>query len=398
MAGIVLDGVTKVFGEDVIAVNDVSLEIGDGEFMVLVGPSGCGKSTILRIIAGLEDVTAGEVYIDGRQVTDFPPKDRDIAMVFQNYALYPHMSVRQNLGFGLRLRHEKKDEVQRRVAEAAAILGLEPLLERKPAELSGGQRQRVAMGRAMVREPRAFLMDEPLSNLDAKLRVQMRASLAALHDRLKTTTVFVTHDQVEAMTLGERVAVLRDGVLQQIDTPQSLYKHPTNLFVAAFIGSPPMNLVEARIDGETVSFAGYTIPVPVDPMLRRFDGRSVILGIRPSDLEDTAVWSNAALPSIEVRADVTEELGSEVNVLFTVDAPPIETEETRAAADTADDDEAYAFMSDGRRAVFCARVDARTSARQGSSLRLSLDPSRFHYFDPETGLALDSLAQAGASV
>jgi multiple sugar transport system ATP-binding protein len=398
MAGIVLDGVTKVFGEDVIAVNNVSLEIGDGEFMVLVGPSGCGKSTILRIVAGLEDVTAGEVYIDGRQVTDFPPKDRDIAMVFQNYALYPHMSVRQNLGFGLRLRHEKKEEVQRRVAEAAVILGLEPLLDRKPAELSGGQRQRVAMGRAMVREPRAFLMDEPLSNLDAKLRVQMRASLAALHDRLKTTTVYVTHDQVEAMTLGERVAVLRDGLLQQVDTPQSLYNRPTNLFVAAFIGSPPMNLVEARVDGETVSFAGYTIPVPADPVLRRFDGRTVILGIRPSDLEDTAVWSNDNRPSIEVRADVTEELGSEVNVLFTVDAPPIETEETRAAADTAGDDEAFAFISDGRRAVFCARVDARTSARPGSSLRLSLDPSRFHYFDPETGLTLDALAQTGASV
>jgi multiple sugar transport system ATP-binding protein len=398
MAGIVLDGVTKVFGEDVIAVNDVSLEIGDGEFMVLVGPSGCGKSTILRIVAGLEDVTAGEVYIDGRQVTDFPPKDRDIAMVFQNYALYPHMSVRQNLGFGLRLRHEKKDEVQRRVAEAAAILGLEPLLDRKPAELSGGQRQRVAMGRAMVREPRAFLMDEPLSNLDAKLRVQMRASLAALHDRLKTTTVYVTHDQVEAMTLGERVAVLRDGVLQQVDTPQTLYNRPTNLFVAAFIGSPPMNLVEARVAGETVSFAGHTIQVPPDQALGRFDGRSVILGIRPSDLEDTAVWSNDNLPSIEVRADVTEELGSEVNVLFTVDAPPIETEETRAAADTAGDEEAFAFISDGRRAVFCARVDARTSARPGSSLRLSLDPSRFHYFDPETGLALDALSQAGASV
>jgi multiple sugar transport system ATP-binding protein len=398
MAGIVLDGVSKVFGDDVIAVNDVSLEIGDGEFMVLVGPSGCGKSTILRIVAGLEDVTAGEVYIDGRQVTDLPPKDRDIAMVFQNYALYPHMSVRQNLAFGLRLRHEKKDEVQRRVAEAAAILGLERLLERKPAELSGGQRQRVAMGRAMVREPRAFLMDEPLSNLDAKLRVQMRASLAALHDRLKTTTVYVTHDQVEAMTLGERVAVLRDGVLQQVDTPQHLYNRPANLFVAAFIGSPPMNLVEAQVSGETVAFAGYSIPIPADPALRRFDGRSVILGIRPSDFEDTAVWSNADLPSIEVHADVTEDLGSEVNVLFAVDAPPIETEETRAAADTAADDEAFALISDGRRAVFCARIDARTRVRTGSTLRLSLDPSRFYYFDPGTGLAVDAFAQADATV
>jgi multiple sugar transport system ATP-binding protein len=396
MAGIVLEGVTKVFGDDVVAVNDVSLEIGDGEFMVLVGPSGCGKSTILRILAGLEDVTAGEVYIGGTQVTDLPPKDRDIAMVFQNYALYPHMTVKQNLGFGLKLRHEKKDEVQRRVTEAAGILGLDPLLDRKPAELSGGQRQRVAMGRAMVREPRAFLMDEPLSNLDAKLRVQMRASLAALHDRLKTTTVYVTHDQVEAMTLGQRVAVLRDGVLQQVDTPQTLYNQPSNLFVAAFIGSPPMNLVEARVDGDKVSFAGFTIPVPGDPALARFDGRSVILGIRPSDLEDTEVWSNAALPQIEVRVDVTEELGSEVNVLFTVDAPPIETEETRAAADTAEPDEAFAFISDGRRAVFCARVDARTSARPGSSIRLSVDPKRFHYFDPETGLAVETFAQVAS--
>jgi multiple sugar transport system ATP-binding protein len=396
MAGIVLDSVSKVFGDDVIAVNDVSLEIGEGEFMVLVGPSGCGKSTILRIIAGLEDVTAGEVYIDGLQVTDFAPKERDIAMVFQNYALYPHMSVRQNLGFGLRLRHERKEEVARRVGEAAAILGLEPLLERKPAELSGGQRQRVAMGRAMVREPRAFLMDEPLSNLDAKLRVQMRASLAALHDRLKTTTVYVTHDQVEAMTLGERVAVLRDGVLQQVDTPQHLYNRPANLFVAAFIGSPPMNLVEARVDADKVSFAGFAIPIPADPAVRRFDGRSVILGIRPSDLEDTAVWSNEQLPSIEVRADVIEELGSEVNVLFGVDAPPIETEETKAAADTADDDEAFALMSDGRRAIFCARVDARTRAQPGSEIKLSVDPSRFHYFDPETGLALEALAHADA--
>jgi multiple sugar transport system ATP-binding protein len=252
------------------------------------------------------------------------------------------------------------------------------------------------MGRAMVREPRAFLMDEPLSNLDAKLRVQMRASLAALHDRLKTTTVYVTHDQVEAMTLGQRVAVLRDGVLQQVDTPQTLYNQPSNLFVAAFIGSPPMNLVEARVDGDKVSFAGFTIPVPGDPALARFDGRSVILGIRPSDLEDTEVWSNAALPQIEVRVDVTEELGSEVNVLFAVDAPPIETEETRAAADTAEPDEAFAFISDGRRAVFCARVDARTSARPGSSIRLSVDPKRFHYFDPETGLAVETFAQVGA--
>ncbi len=386
MAGIVLEGVSKVFG-NVVAVSDASLEVGDGEFMVLVGPSGCGKSTILRIIAGLEDVTVGEVYIDGRQVTDLPPKDRDIAMVFQNYALYPHMTVLQNLGFGLRLRREKKDEIHRRVMDTARILGLDRLLDRKPAQLSGGQRQRVAMGRAMVREPRAFLMDEPLSNLDAKLRVQMRGSLAQLHERLKTTTVYVTHDQVEAMTLGERVAVLRDGVLQQVDTPQNLYQHPGNLFVAAFIGSPPMNLVEARVEAARLTFGGFTIPIPPTPGLGPFEGRSVILGIRPSDFEDVAVWADASLPSIEARVDVAEELGSEINLLFTVDAPPIETEETRAAADTAGD-ETIPLMSDGRRAVFCARVDARTRARAGSTIRLSCDPARFHYFDPATGLVV----------
>src|SRR4029079_15858059 len=249
-------------GDDVIAVNNVSLEIGDGEFMGLVGPSGCGKSTILRILAGLEEVTAGEVIIGDTQVTDLPPKERDIAMVFQNYALYPHMTVEQNLGFGLRLRKTPKVELKRRVEDVATILGLDPLMQRKPGELSGGQRQRVAMGRAMVREPRAFLMDEPLSNLDAKLRVQMRAELARLRDRLKTTTVYVTHDQVEAMTLGDRVAVMRDGVLQQCDTPQNLFNFPVNLFVAAFIGSPAMNLVEAKVNGGKVEFAGFSLPAP----------------------------------------------------------------------------------------------------------------------------------------
>jgi multiple sugar transport system ATP-binding protein len=253
MARIALEGITKVYGSDVVAVDDVSFEIHDGEFMVLVGPSGCGKSTILRILAGLEEVTAGELYIGDKQVTDLPPKDRDIAMVFQNYALYPHMSVAENIGFGLKLRHTAKDERTRRVQDVAKILGLDTLMERKPGELSGGQRQRVAMGRAMVREPQAFLMDEPLSNLDAKLRVQMRAQFAKLHERLKTTTVYVTHDQVEAMTLGQRVAVLRDGLLQQIDTPQALYAHPANLFVAAFIGSPPMNLAAAEISRGTRS-------------------------------------------------------------------------------------------------------------------------------------------------
>jgi multiple sugar transport system ATP-binding protein len=392
MAKIVLEHVVKVFGNEVIAVNDVSLEIGDGEFMVLVGPSGCGKSTILRILAGLEEVTAGEVYVGDRAVTDLPPKDRDVAMVFQNYALYPHMTVRQNLGFGLKLRRTPKEELATRVDDVAKILGLEPLMERKPAALSGGQRQRVAMGRAMVREPVAFLMDEPLSNLDAKLRVQMRAQLALLHDRLETTTVYVTHDQVEAMTLGERVAVLRDGLLQQVDSPQNLYNHPANLFVAAFIGSPPMNLVEAKVAGKNLSFAGFELPLAETRDLAPYDGRTVILGIRPSDLEDREVWRNDELPTIDVRADVTEELGSEVNVIFSIDAPPVETEETLAAA--SDEGEDLLRLED--RAQFCARVDPRSHARPGAEVTLSVDPGRFHFFDPETGAAIEARQAVGA--
>jgi multiple sugar transport system ATP-binding protein len=390
MANIVLDGVTKVFGDDVIAVNNVSLEIPDGEFMVLVGPSGCGKSTILRILAGLEDVTAGELFIDGKQVTDLPPKDRDIAMVFQNYALYPHMTVAQNLGFGLRLRKTPKDEYERRVGDVATILGLDPLLQRKPAELSGGQRQRVAMGRAMVREPVAFLMDEPLSNLDAKLRVQMRAELARVHERLRTTTVYVTHDQVEATTLGQRVAVLRDGVLQQVDTPQRLYEHPENLFVAAFIGSPPMNLVEAEVRGRSLAFAGFELTLDDATDLSAFEGGRIILGIRPSDLEDTAVWRGQELPTIEIRADVTEELGSEVHVIFAIDAPPVATEELRAATADEAGEEAIILADEEPRCVFVARVDARTKAAPGELVTLSVDASRFHFFDPATGRAVET--------
>ena len=386
MARIVLDGVTKVFGNDVVAVDDVSLEIGDGEFMVLVGPSGCGKSTILRILAGLEEVTAGEVYIDDAQVTDLPPKARDIAMVFQNYALYPHMTVEENLGFGLKLRKVAKDERAKRVRDVAQVLGLDTLMSRRPAELSGGQRQRVAMGRAMVREPVAFLMDEPLSNLDAKLRVQMRTHFSKLHERLGTTTVFVTHDQVEAMTLGQRVAVLRDGVLQQVDTPQRLYAEPVNLYVAAFIGSPPMNLVGATVGDGMVRFAGFEIPLPGDTGMD-LDGRDVVLGIRPADLEDAAVWTGSDLPTITVRADVTEDLGSEVNVLFAIDAAPVETDETLAANETEEDHSEFALV-DERRAIFCARVDPRTSCGPGSPVRLAVDPRRFHFFDPQTGLAI----------
>src|SRR5437588_6682233 len=290
VAGIVLEGVSKVFAGDVVAVDDVSLEIQGGEFLVLVGPSGCGKSTLLRMIAGLEEVTDGTISIGGRDVTDLPPRSRDIAMVFQSYALYPHMTVRENLGYGLRVRKTPKAEAGRRVEQVAELLGLAELLDRRPAALSGGQRQRVAMGRAIVREPEAFLMDEPLSNLDAKLRVSMRAQLASLHARLETTTIYVTHDQVEAMTLGQRVAVMRDGRIQQVDTPQALYTRPQNLFVAAFIGSPAMNLVEADVADDRVAFGGFHIHAPVP----QADGR-LIVGIRPEAFEDAA-FGDPALP------------------------------------------------------------------------------------------------------
>jgi multiple sugar transport system ATP-binding protein len=397
MARIVLDEVTKVFGSDVVAVNGVSLTIGDGEFMVLVGPSGCGKSTILRLLAGLEDVTAGEIYIGEHNVTDLEPKNRDVAMVFQNYALYPHLTVEENIGFGLRLRHTPRGEMRSRVHEAAKVLGLDGYLSRKPAELSGGQRQRVAMGRAMVREPKAFLMDEPLSNLDAKLRVQMRAELGRLHKRLGTTTVYVTHDQVEAMTLGDRVAVLRDGLLQQVDTPQALYRAPDNLFVAAFIGSPPMNLVEATVDRHTISFGGFALPVPESVDLTEHEGRTVVLGIRPPDMEDTEVWRTDTLPTIEVTAEVCEDLGSEVNILFRVDAPAMVTEDAIAAATIEGEDEAVVpLLGDEGQTVFCARVDARTHARPGGRVRLSLDPARFHYFDRDTGVRLGPTVAATA--
>ena len=387
MAKIVLESITKRFGSDVIAVDDVSLSTEDGEFMVLVGPSGCGKSTILRIVAGLEEVTTGEVYIGEQQVTDLPPKDRDIAMVFQNYALYPHMTVEQNLGFGLKLRGVPKTEIKRKVMEAARTLAIKPLMARKPAALSGGQRQRVAMGRAMVREPQAFLMDEPLSNLDAKLRVQMRAELARLRDRLRTTTIYVTHDQVEAMTLGDRVAVLKDGVLQQVATPTELFNHPANLFVAAFIGSPSMNLVEARVANGAVCFGPYSLPLPPGLDLSGRTGGTVVLGIRPSDFEDADVWKSD-LPTIEARVEVTEELGSEVHVLFTVDAPPIITDDTLAAATAVEGEDIIPLIAAEGKSSFTARVDARTAARPGGSVRLSVDPRRFHFFARDTGLAV----------
>jgi multiple sugar transport system ATP-binding protein len=386
-----LDAVTKVYGNGVKAVDDVTLDIGDGEFVVLVGPSGCGKSTLLRVIAGLEDVSDGSVWIGDRDVTEDQPQRRDIAMVFQNYALYPHMTVKQNLAYGLRMRKVPRAERDRRVDEVAKVLGLDGLLSRKPAALSGGQRQRVAMGRAIVREPQAFLMDEPLSNLDAKLRVSMRAELARLHERLGVTTVYVTHDQVEAMTLGQRVAVMRDGVIQQVDTPQRLFRSPENLFVAAFIGSPSMNLVEADVGGGRVRFAGFDIELPEGSHAASLDGR-VILGIRPTDFEHDAT-ADPRLPRIRVKPDVVEELGAETHAIFTIEAPEVTAEAVRAAADAASDDEGRLFASD-QRAVFTAQVDARRQVASGQEAAFAVDHHRFHYFDPKTGLALGSGARA----
>jgi multiple sugar transport system ATP-binding protein len=386
MARIVLQDVTKRFGKDVVAVDRVSMEIGDGEFMVLVGPSGCGKTTLLRIIAGLEEVSDGEVVIGDRIVTDLAPKHRDIAMVFQNYALYPHMTVAQNIAIGLRLRKRPKAEVAEKVGSAARVLGLEPLLDRKPSELSGGQRQRVAMGRAMVREPHAFLMDEPLSNLDAKLRVQMRAELARLRDQLGTTTIYVTHDQVEAMTLGDRVAVMRDGVVQQLDTPQNLYANPVNIFVAAFIGSPSMNLFEATIDNGHVVFGGHRLRVPGG-----LAGQSgpVVVGIRPSDFEDADVWRDETRTVLEVPVSVVEELGAEANVIFTLDARPAsDSADGRTPQEEGGEEAQVPLVADAGTTVCTACVDARTRARAGERARLSVDPARLHFFEHGSGRVL----------
>ncbi|MGW6498204.1 ABC transporter ATP-binding protein [Nonomuraea angiospora] len=398
MASIVLTNVDKVYAGGVKAVNGLNLEIKDGEFMVLVGPSGCGKSTALRMIAGLEDISGGEIAIGEKVVNHLPPKDRDIAMVFQNYALYPHMTVEENLAFGLKLRKMPKPEIQKRVNDAAKMLGLETYLKRKPAALSGGQRQRVAMGRAIVREPQAFLMDEPLSNLDAKLRVSMRASLNQMHERLGVTTVYVTHDQVEAMTLGDRVCVLRDGLLQQVDTPQNLFDKPVNLFVAGFMGSPSMNFATAELvrDGgaAAVSFAGIKLPIPDStftdkPGLDQYVGKKIILGIRPSDFEDAASAGNHAngWATLPVKAEVTEELGSEINVLFLIDAPPVEHKDTVAAADAGDDEEAALPLA-GDKSLWTARVNARSHARPGQNIDLVLDTHNLHFFDPESGLSI----------
>ncbi len=451
MATIVLDQVTKQFADGTTAVRSLDLSIGDGELMVLVGPSGCGKTTALRMVAGLEDITGGTIYIDGQPVNDVEPRDRDIAMVFQSYALYPHLNVRDNMAFSLKYRGTPREEIRRRVAEAARVLELEPLLDRKPRQLSGGQRQRVAMGRAIVRQPRAFLMDEPLSNLDAKLRVQMRAEIARLQRSLGVTTIYVTHDQTEAMTLGRRVAVIRHGELQQVAPPQELYLRPANLFVASFIGSPAMNLLEATIErgdgGPHVCFGPHRLligeqAVRDHPGLEHYLGRKVVFGIRPEHLEDAALARNATPGSvIEVSVELREELGSEVDVHCALGVAPLhpadlgEEEDAvvtaaagmpgaagaadaaelagiasiagaaagaggigreaasaagiaEAAAVTGTAHDGPALAGAALAAMIVARMDPRTTLCEGERARVHVDLTALHFFDPETGATL----------
>ena len=391
MAEIALENLAKVYPDGTPALSDLTLDVQDGELVVFVGPSGCGKTTALRMVAGLEDITSGVVRIGRRVVNRLPPKDRDVAMVFQNYALYPHMSAYDNMAFGLKMRSLPKAEIRRRVADAARVLGLEQVLKKKPRTLSGGQRQRVAMGRAIVREPQAFLMDEPLSNLDAKLRVEMRAEIARIQRDLQATTIYVTHDQVEAMTLGDRVVVLRDGYLQQVGAPKELYERPVNLFVAEFIGSPAMNLVGADIvrDNGTLRavFGANSLSLEARPELGPYAGRRVILGIRPEDLDDASVTGRGESGTIAAVLDIREDLGSEIFVHFGVEAPPVRGEDVEAALG----EEALEATSDQVRrkgSLFTARVSRETHAREGDVLEFAVNASRLHFFDTESGTAI----------
>jgi multiple sugar transport system ATP-binding protein len=400
MAEIVLDKIGKRFPNGFEAVKELSLEIGQAELLVLVGPSGCGKTTALRMIAGLEDISSGDLYIGGQRMNDVLERDRDIAMVFQNYALYPHMTVAQNIAFSLKLQKRPKDEVRRRVQETAKLLGLEELLDRRPKQLSGGQRQRVAMGRAIIREPQAFLMDEPLSNLDAQLRVHMRGEIEALQKRLEVTTVYVTHDQIEAMTMGDRVAVLRAGELQQVGTPTEVYDRPANLFVAGFIGSPPMNLARGTIESTNGSMrlrlGSHAITVPADLAgergLASAGGRPVIVGLRPEDLEgpreDGAVPQDGA--TIEATIDRVEAVGSHLLGFFTVDAPP-PTGDAVAEATGGGLDEVSLITREGT--PFCATFEPRSGLGVGDRVPVSIDTRRLHFFDPDTEAAIGSDAR-----
>jgi multiple sugar transport system ATP-binding protein len=384
MSAIRVENVRKTFPNGFAAVRGIDLTAEDGEFLVLVGPSGCGKTTLLRMIAGLESASSGRIVIGDEDVTNVPPQERDVAMVFQDYALYPHMTVADNLAFGLRLSKIAKAERERRVGRVAMTLGLNELLDRKPGALSGGQRQRVAMGRAIVREPKAFLMDEPLSNLDAMLRVSMRSELARMHGRLNTTTVYVTHDQIEAMTLGHRVAVLREGLLQQLDTPQELYHHPVNVFVAAFIGSPAMNLVEAHVERGVAYVGELLIPLPAD--MPSGDG-DVVLGIRPTDFELVAT-ADPDLPRITVRPEVVEDLGAELQLIFPVNASQPRPGLTQAGSTGASVQDGR-LLADDERSLMTARVPLRASFEAGETVELAVDHRRLYFFDRETGLALN---------
>jgi multiple sugar transport system ATP-binding protein len=385
MAEIQFVHVSKVYGGDTPAVRDLNLEVGEGEFVVLVGPSGCGKTTALRMVAGLEEITDGEIRIGDNIVNDLAPRDRDIAMVFQNYALYPHKTVYENLAFGLRMRKVPKDEQRKRVEEIAQKLGLADMLNRRPAQLSGGQRQRVAMGRAIVREPKAFLMDEPLSNLDAKLRVQMRAEIARIQKALEVTTLYVTHDQVEAMTMGDRVAVMRDGVLQQVDAPQRLYDAPANLFVASFVGSPPMNLFEATVDADGTQLVfGETRLDLGGRTLREQNGRRIVVGIRPEEVREASGWDGAR---IRGRVLLVEALGAEQLVHIEVAAKPLERADLVDAA--AQPPGPTLGVEDLERSVtLLGRFDRHLLLAPGEAVEVALDPRLLHFFDLETGLAL----------
>ena len=390
MAGLAFEGVSKVFPDGTTAVHDLDLEVGDGELMILVGPSGSGKSTALRMLAGLEEASSGTIRIGGRVVNDVAPKDRDIAMVFQSYALYPHMDVAHNMGFALRMQRVDKASIGERVGAAARRLGLSELTARRPRALSGGQRQRVAVGRAIVREPQAFLMDEPLSNLDAKLRVEMRAYLARLRQELGTTTVYVTHDQIEAMTMGERVAVMNDGQLEQVDAPQELYDHPANLFVAGFIGSPPMNLVRARVehgaDGLELVVGSQSLALPFDvpdALRERAGGAAIVVGVRPEAIHHVPV----GVPdreALEAPVLLVESLGSDLLVHTELDAPAVLTRDQLEVAREVGGDPA----ADLARARFTARLTPDVRVAPGDRVRLGVDVDRLHYFDPDTTLAL----------
>ena len=408
MAEVTFDGVSKVYGDGTTAVHDMDLEIHDGEFMVLVGPSGCGKTTALRMLAGLEEISAGTIRIGDRIVNRLAPRDRDIAMVFQSYALYPHLTVYDNIGFGLKLRGVDKKEIEKRVTHAAQILGLEQFLKRKPRALSGGQRQRVAMGRAIVREPQAFLMDEPLSNLDAKLRVNMRAEISRLQRDLGVTTVYVTHDQVEAMTMGDRVAVMRRGELQQVAPPQELYDRPINLFVGGFIGSPTMNMIEVDLErnGNSLTAVAGSQRLQLDehvqsmyPALKSFEGRRVVLGIRPEDLEDVNLVDDAP-EGLRLRGKLMlrEALGSELVVHFEIEAPPVLTDDARELIeDMAKGSGTQPPAHNEKTSKLVGRFDPRSKVREGEQLEAAVDTRALHFFDPDTGLAIYDEVEAPAT-